>query len=69
MNLMRRLNPPVIAFAAAICIGWGVTIYLNEWWWLAIGLVLGLVAGDLVDALMPEPAPQKTKPKGPNRGK
>lgn len=67
MATLRRINPPVIAFAISICVGWGVSIYLDEWWWLAVGLTLGLVAGDLVAALMPKPAPPKSKPKGPNR--
>lgn len=67
MKAQRWLNPPVIAFTVSVCIGWGVSIYLSEWWWLAIGLVLGLVAGDLVEAFMPEPAQPKSKHKGPKR--
>ncbi len=69
MKTLYQLNPPVIAFILTVCIGWGVSLYLHEWQWLAISLALGLLAGDLVEALLSQAAPSKTKKRDSKRAK
>lgn len=63
MNILRRLrrNAAVAAFALCILSGWALTILLDDWWWLCAGMLAGLVAGDIADAIFrpPEPPPGK----------
>lgn len=61
MKTFCQLNPPVIGFAITVFIGWGVSLFWNDWWWLTISLALGLIVGDLIEALMPQAASPKTK--------
>lgn len=67
MNTKWRLRLPVAAFAIVVALGWVGAYLLGEWWWLALALVIGMVAGDLVQALLPESTEPKSKPKGQPR--
>jgi hypothetical protein len=59
MNTLRG-NAAVVAFTLCILGGWALTFLLNDWWWLCAGILSGLVAGDIADAIFrpPEPPPR-----------
>lgn len=65
--MLRFLNAPVIAFLLVVLGGWGISIYFDQWWWVAIGLTLGLLAGDIVEALLPQARTESAKRKGTNK--
>jgi len=67
MKTQQHANYPVAAFALVVFIGWAAALYLKEWWWLAIALVIGLVAGDFVQAVVEDNAQTTSKPKGHHR--
>jgi hypothetical protein len=51
MKRARRINAPLIAFCLFVLGGWGVFLYAGGWWWIALGLVFGLFAGDMVEGV------------------
>lgn len=61
MKILRQLNYPVLAFFLVVLAGWGFCFYCGDWWWLAGAIVVGIIAGDFVQALVTRPAPEKAK--------
>lgn len=52
MARFNRGELPVLAFALCIVIGLALLALTGEWVWAACALVAGIVAGDIVDAIV-----------------
>lgn len=39
---------PVIGFAVCVIAGW-IAMALGSWWWMGLGIGVGLLVGDLLD--------------------
>ena len=49
-------SPPVLAFTVCVVAGW-VGMFLLDWWWSCVGLVAGIIMGDVVEAFVNRNAP------------
>ncbi len=54
---------PVVAFALCIFGGWVISLLAADWVWGCVGIGVGLLAGDLVQALLPA-VPEAPAPRG-----
>lgn len=63
MNIFHVLKPraPVIAFGLVVVCGWIASLLYDDWLPLCLGLLGGMIAGDVMEAILraSEPPPPK----------
>lgn len=59
MDRINRGELPVLAFALCVVVGLALLALTGEWIWAASALLAGIIAGDIVEAIVKRVAPRQ----------
>lgn len=52
MERVPLMSVPVLSFMVVLFVGWAAFFIFGDWWWLPGAILAGIIAGDLMEAVV-----------------